>query len=140
MLIFGTLLVVALAACSSTPASTGPIDRGAYPAGLSSAGAVTLHIHGNVGVSGVDDNKVAWENTDQRQQLVQLESGVHVLKVGYNDGKLQSSSPISLAAQLKSGGSFLLKAFRDDDNNVGFMVVSYVDGQEGEDVTLSLSR
>jgi hypothetical protein len=137
------LLIVALAgyvaSCASAPRDSGPIDRGVHPAGFSASPVVTLHIHENVRVVMIDDTEVSWENKDQRSQYVSIEGGVRVFQVEYNDGKLKSVSPVSLAARLEEGGSYLLKPVTDQDN-VSFSIVVYQDGQEGEDTTLYLNR
>jgi hypothetical protein len=128
-----------IAACASTPKDSSSIDRGTHPAGFSTAPAAVLYIHENIRVVMVDDIEVSWENKDQRPQHVNLESGVRVFQVEYNDGKLKSISPVSLAARLEDGGSYLLKPVIDEDN-VSFSIVVYTDGLEGEDTTLYLSR
>lgn len=134
----GIIVLMVFSACVSTPVDTSPIDRGTYPANFTAAEAVTLYIRGNVGVFGVDnDESVLWENTDQREQFVNLGSGSHVFQVKYNDGKLESKSPVLLIVRLEDGGSYLLKAVTDKDN-VGFAVVEYIDGQEGEEVNINL--
>jgi hypothetical protein len=136
----GIISLMVFSACVSTPVDTSPIDRGTHPADFSAAQAVTLYIQGNVGVFGVDnDESVLWENTDQREQFVNLGSGLHVFQVKYNDGKLQSKRQVSLAARLEDGRSYLLKAITDEDN-VSFTIVQYIDGQEGEEATLYLGK
>jgi hypothetical protein len=128
-----------LASCASTPKDSSPIDRGTHPAGFSADPAVVLYIHENVRVVMVDDIEVSWENKDQRSQHVNIENGVRVFQVEYNDGKLKSMSPVSLAALLEDGESYLLKPVMDGDN-VSFSIVEYNNGQEGKDTTLHLSR
>jgi hypothetical protein len=139
MMIVGVAGLLAFSACASAPKDTSPLDRGAYPAGLSAARAVTLYIHENVGVLAVDDQAVEWENKDQRQQFVSIGSGMHVFQVKYHDGKLQSSG-VPLAAQLASGNSYLIKPTITDEDNVEFRIVTYINGQEGEEVSVHLPR
>jgi hypothetical protein len=128
-----------MASCASAPRDSSPIDRGTHPADYSTAPVAMLYIHENVRVFMIDDTEVSWENKDQRSQYVNIEGGVRVFQVEYNDGKLKSVSPVSLAARMEEGRSYLLKPVTDADN-VSFSIVAYNDGQEGEDTTLYLSR
>jgi hypothetical protein len=138
-LLVGIISLIVLSSCASSPKNKGPIDRGTYPAGFSASRAVVLYIHENVGVFGVDNDKVSWKNKDQRPQHVNIESGLRVFQVEYNDGKLMSSSRVSLAAMLENGESYLLKPVTDE-GNVSFSIVTYRNGQEGEDATLYLNH
>lgn len=130
---------VALAACASGPKDLSPIDRGQYPADIAASQPVFLYIEGNVGVFGIDDGELAWKNENQREQFANIEPGLRVFQVGYNDGKLMSSSRVILVAQLEAGKSYLLKAVTDTDN-VSFAIVQYEDGREGEEAHFYLSR
>ncbi|MDR1972212.1 MAG: hypothetical protein LBQ46_09860 [Treponema sp.] len=135
--ILGTLGL--LTACASAPKDMSPIDRGQFPAGFTAPEAVVLYIEGNVGVFELDDQEVSWTNADQREQFVTIEPGLRVFHVGYNDGKLMSSTRVALAAQLEAGMAYLLKALVYEEN-VSFSIVRYIDGREGEEANFYLKR
>jgi hypothetical protein len=116
-----------------------PIDRGQHPAAFADSQPVILYIQGYVSVAKIDDIDVPWENENQREQFAAIEPGLRVFHVGYNDGKLMSSSRVILAAQLEGGNSYLLKAITDDEN-VSFSIVHYDDGQEGNEAHFYLKR
>jgi hypothetical protein len=137
-LFLGILGLLVFSSCASAPKDTSPINRGSYPKGFSDDLSVTLYIHEKVGVFSLDDGPVDWENTDQRQQFVNIEPGMRVFQVAYNDGKLRSSR-ISITAKLAEG-SYLLKPITDEEENVIFAIVSYVNGLEGEEASFYLSR
>jgi hypothetical protein len=138
VLILGLAGLMAFSSCASTK-DMSPIDRGQYPAEFSSSKAVVLYIQGNVNVSKIDDDEVPWANENQREQFVSIEPGLRVFDVGYNDGKLMSSSKVTLAAQLEGGYSYLIKAVTDTEN-VSFSIVHYDGGQEGGEAHFYLKR
>ncbi|MDR0640947.1 MAG: hypothetical protein LBG07_00635 [Treponema sp.] len=135
----GIVVLMILSACASTPKDLSPIDRGQYPADIAASKPVFLYIEGNVGVFGIDNGELAWVNKNQREQFANIEPGLRVFQVAYNDGKLMSSSKVALVAQLEAGRSYLLKAVTDAEN-VSFAIVQYEDGQEGEEAHFYLVR
>jgi hypothetical protein len=138
-LILGVTALMAFSACVSTPKDLSPIDRGQYPENIADPSPVFLYIEENVGVFGIDNGELAWENKDQREQFASIEPGLRVFHVGYNDGKLMSSSKVSLVAQLEAGKSYLLKAIADAEN-VSFSIVLYENGQEGKEAHFYLTH
>jgi hypothetical protein len=138
-LVLGVTALMALSACASAPKDLSPIDRGQYPENIADPSPVLLYIEENVGVFGIDNSELAWENEDQREQFANIEPGLRVFHVGYNDGKLMSSSKVILVAQLKAGKSYLLKAVTDTEN-VSFSIVRYENGQEGEEAHFYLAH
>jgi hypothetical protein len=137
--ILGALGLMALFSCTSAPKDMSPIDRGQYPVDIAASEPVYLYIEGNVGVFGIDDRELSWENENQREQFANLEPGLRVFQVGYNDGKLMSSSRVALVAQLEAGKSYLLKAVTNAEN-VSFSIVRYEHGQEGEEAHFYLAH
>jgi hypothetical protein len=138
-LALGVTALMVLSACASAPKDLSPIDRGQYPENITTSKPVFLYIEGNVGVFGIDNGKLTWKNEDQREQFANIEPGLRVFQVGYNDGKLMSSSRVALVAQLEAGKSYLLKAVTDKEN-VSFSIVRYEDGQEGEEAHFYLTH
>jgi hypothetical protein len=138
-LTLGAAALVLFSACASAPKDLSPINRGQYPAGITASEPVFLYIEGSVGVFGIDNDELAWKNEDQREQFASIEPGLRVFQVGYNNGKLMSSSRVILVAQLEAGKSYLLKAVADTEN-VSFSVVLYEDGQEGEEAHFYLAH
>jgi hypothetical protein len=137
--ILGAIGLVAFLSCASGPKDMSPIDRGQHPADIAASEPVYLYIEGNVGIFGIDDEKLSWENEDQREQFASIQPGLRVFQVGYNDGKLMSSSRVALVAQLEAGKSYLLKAITDTEN-VSFSIVRYEHGQEGEEAHFYLAH
>jgi hypothetical protein len=134
-----TGLITVLSSCVSTPKDASPIDRGQFPAGSVFSDSAILYIQGSVGVFGIDDNKVPWKNENQREQFANIEPGLRVFQVVYNDGKLRSNSQITLTAQLEGGNAYLLKAVANK-KDVSFAIVRYENGREGRDVHIYLKH
>jgi hypothetical protein len=139
VVILGAIGLAMFLSCASTPKDLSPIDRGQYPADIAASEPVYLYIEGNVGVFGIDDGELSWKNEDQRKQFANIEPGLRVFQVEYNDGKLMSSSKVALVAQLEAGKSYLLKAITDTEN-VSFSIVQYEYGKEGEEAHFYLTR
>jgi hypothetical protein len=138
-LALGVTALVALSACASAPKDLSPIDRGYYPENRADPSPVFLYIEENVGVFGIDNGELSWATEGQREQVANIEPGLRVFHVGYNDGRLMSSSRVALVAQLEPGKSYLLKAVTDTEN-VSFSIVQYENGQEGREAHFYLTR
>jgi hypothetical protein len=138
-LALGIIGLVTFVSCASAPKDMSPIDRGQYPGDIADSKPVFLYIEGNVGVFGIDNGELSWENKNQREQFASIEPGLRVFQVGYNDGRLMSSSMVTLVAQLEAGKSYLLKAVTDAEN-VSFSIVQYEHGQEGGEAHFYLVR
>jgi hypothetical protein len=134
-----TGLITVLFSCASAPKEAGPIDRGQFPLGAVFSESAILYIQGNVSVLVIDDSDVPWKNENLREQFVNIEPGLRVFTASYNDGKLVSSSRVTLAAQLEGGGVYLLKAAAVK-KAVSFTIVRYEDGREGEEVNIYLKH
>jgi hypothetical protein len=132
-----TGLITVLFSCASAPKEASPIDRGQFPAGAVFSESAILYIQGNVSVLRIDNSDVPWENENQREQFVNIEPGLRVFTAAYNNGKLMSSSQITLAAHLEGGGVYLLKAVAVK-KNVSFTIVRYENGREGEEASIYL--
>ncbi|WP_020612669.1 hypothetical protein [Sediminispirochaeta bajacaliforniensis] len=135
----GLSVVLLLVNCTSTPDYPKVIDRGEYnPDRVSSAELARLYIHNYIAVLKIDDADVDWNATEEdfARQVVRIPSGIHVLTVKYDTGKVFTMFPMKAIGKFDAGKDYMLEGMQEG----GKVRIKIYDMNEGMEASLNLEK